>query len=52
MVDITFIFAPATHVVAVQERGENNQKIRMIEETKGWGRDKKEMVKMVEGVFK
>ena len=40
MVDITFIFAPDTYVVAVQERGKN-QEIRMHEETKGWGSDKK-----------
>ena len=49
MVDITLVFAPDTHDVAVQERGKN-LKIRMNEER--WGRDKKEMVKMVERVFK
>ena len=51
MVDITLVFAPDTHDAAVQERVKN-LKISMNEETKGWGRDKKEMVKMVERVFK
>ena len=51
MVDISFIFAPDTHVVAVYER-KKNQEIRKNEETKVWGRDKKERVKMVERVFK
>ena len=33
-------------------RGGKNQKIRMNEESKRWGRDRKKMIKMVERVFK
>ena len=41
-----------THMSQLCRKGGKNIKIRMNEETKGWGRDKKEMVKMVERVFK
>ena len=48
MVDVTFML----RLTQSCRKGGKNQKIRMNEETKGWGRDKKEMVKMVERVFK
>ena len=48
MVDVTLML----HLTQPCRKGGKNQKIRMNEETKGWGRDKEEMVKMVERVFK
>ena len=48
MVDVSFML----RLTQPCRKWGKNQKIRMNEETKGWGRDKKEMVKMVERVFK
>ena len=47
MVDVTFML----RLTQPCRKGGKNQKIRMNEGTKGWGRDNKEMVKMVERVF-